>query len=91
MIARAILRSMAAALALAGCQGAEPPAAQPSISYKVKAENASARIEREFRLSESETVKTIMVPGFPYGSRCVVYQRNEAVAMQCAEVFASQQ
>lgn len=77
---------------LTGCTGeASPPPEKPSISYKTRAENAQARIDRTYRLSETEIVKVIIVPGHPYGERCVVYSTPTSSTMHCRESAAQRQ
>jgi hypothetical protein len=77
--------------ALAGCD--KPPAAevQSSVSYKTRAENAVARVEKTYRLSDTESLKIVIVPGYPLGERCVVYTNGHTSAMQCRELLPSQQ
>ena len=82
-------------LLIVGCQGKPPatPAAPPApaISYKTRAEHASAKIEKEYRLSETETIKVVIVPGFPMGERCVIYSNGRGNAMPCREIMPGQQ
>ena len=63
----------------------------PAISYKTRAEHASVKVEKEYRLSETETIKVVIVPGFPMGERCVIYTNGQTSAMQCREVTPRQQ
>lgn len=76
---------------LAACQPATPEPTKPSVSYKTRAENAEARIDKTYRLSDTESVKVITVPGWPSGERCVVYSNGSAIAMQCGELSPSKQ
>lgn len=81
--------------ALPGCS--EAPSAkeirEAPISYKTRAENAHARIEKTYRLSETETVKVVIVPGWPFGERCIIYNNasNYSSAMRCSEITVGQQ
>ena len=79
--------------ALAGCS--EAPSAneikQAPVSYKTRVENAHARIDKSYRLSETETVKIVIVPGHPYGERCVIYTNGQSSTMHCREIAAQQQ
>lgn len=76
---------LAALVALCACTEPAPPE-KPSISYKTRAENASMRVEKEHRLSENETVRVVIVPGWPMGERCVLYTGPTSSAMACREV-----
>jgi len=78
-------------LALAACQPAATEPTKPSISWKTRAENANARIEKTYRLSETESVKVVTVPGYPLGERCVIYNNGQSSAMQCRELLPSHQ
>ena len=72
---------------LVGCQERrQEAAAAQSVSYKTRAEHASAKVEKEYRLSETETIKVVIVPGFPMGERCVIYTNVQTSAMQCREI-----
>lgn len=89
---RATRLLLAAALAaLAGCDRAPAPPPQPSISYKTRVENATARIEQTYRLSETEIVKVLIVPGWPMGERCVIYSGPSGSTMSCRELVPSRQ
>jgi hypothetical protein len=66
-------------------------AAAPAISYKTRTEHASAKVEKKYRLSETETIKVVTVPGFPMGERCVIYTNERGNAMQCREITPGQQ
>ena len=73
-----------------GCN--EQTSAEPqNMSYKTKAENASIRVEREHRLSENESVRVVIVPGFPYGERCVLYTGPTSGSMDCKEIMPPEQ
>lgn len=80
-------------VALPGCS--EAPSAkeirEAPISHKTRAENAHARIEKTYRLSEIENIKVVIVPGHPLGERCVIYTNGAASAMQCREILPNQQ
>ena len=78
-------------LLLAGCQRQHEAAAAPAISWKTRAEHATAKVEKEYRLSETETMKVVIVPGFPMGERCTIYTNDRGNAMQCREITPSQQ
>lgn len=78
-------------LMLAACRPAATEPQKPSISYKTKVENASARVDKSYRLSETETVKVIIVPGHPMGERCIVYSNGQTSTMQCSELRPAQQ
>ena len=80
---------LACCLLLPGC-GEKPPE-KPGMSYKTRAEHVPIRVDKEIRLSETESIKAVIVPGFPMGDRCVIYSNGTASAMQCREVTASQQ
>lgn len=81
--------------ALAGCS--DGPSAkeirEAPISYKTRAENAHARIEKTYRLSETESIKVVIVPGWPFGERCIIYNNasNYSSAMRCSEITVGQQ
>lgn len=81
---------VAGGLALQACSEATPNN-PPPISQKTRVENLQARVEKTYRLSETETVKIIMVPGFPFGERCVIYSNAVSSTMQCREISPSQQ
>ena len=49
------------------------------------------RVEKTYRLSETETVKTIIVPGWPLGEKCVIYSNAVSSTMQCREISAHAQ
>jgi hypothetical protein len=79
-------------LLLVGCQERQQEAAAaPAISYKTRAEHATAKVEKEYRLSETETIKVVIVPGFPMGDRCVIYTNVQGSTMQCREITPGQQ
>ena len=78
-------------LLLAGCQDRQEAAAAPAISYKTRAEHAKAKVEKEYRLSETETIKVVIVPGFPMGERCVIYSNGQGNTMQCREITPGKQ
>lgn len=87
-----LIAGLIASNALTGCSGeASPPPQKPSISYRTKAENANARIDKTYRLSETETIKVVIVPGFPYGERCVIYSNSTSSTMHCQEISAGRQ
>ena len=67
------------------------PATPPPISQKVRVENLQARIEKTYRLSETESIKIVIVPGWPFGERCMVYSNAVSSTMQCREITAGQQ
>jgi len=73
-----------------GCSEAAPDK-RPLISQKVRVENLQARIEKSYRLSDTESVKILMVPGWPFGERCVIYMNGQTSTMQCREITPSQQ
>ena len=60
----------------------------PPISQKVRVDNLQARVEKTYRLSDTETVKTIIVPGWPLGEKCVIYSNAVSSTMQCRDVSA---
>lgn len=76
-----------------GCGGRSTAEAKPKadISEKVRVDNLPIRVEREQRLSDTEAVKVIIVPRYPYGQRCIVYVNGPARSMQCDEIFATEQ
>jgi len=83
--------SIATAL-LVGCGSqAAPEPKESGISYRTRAENAPARIVKTWRLSEDESVKVLVVPGFPFGERCIIYGDQRGNTMQCSEMSARQQ
>jgi hypothetical protein len=82
--------SIAAAL-LVGCGSqAAPEPKESGISYRTRAENAPARIVKSYHLSETETVTVLVVPGFPFGERCIIYGDHRGNTMQCREISARQ-
>lgn len=86
----AILATLAACVAVAGCKEATPEK-PPPISQKVRVENLQARIDKTYRLSETESVKIVIVPGFPFGERCVIYSNAVSSTMQCREIMPREQ
>lgn len=80
-----------AAVLLAGCTPPPAPLQQDDVSWRARAENSPARIEKSWRVSESETVKILIVPGFPLGERCVIYSTERGDTMQCREITPSAQ
>jgi len=54
-------------------------------------EDPQARIEKTYRLSETETVKIVMVPGWPVGERCVIYSNAVSSTIQCREISPGHQ
>lgn len=76
---------------LAGCTEAAPTTTQPPISEKVRVENLQARVEKSYRLSETESIKIVVVPGWPFGERCVIYSNAVGSTMQCREITVRQQ
>lgn len=85
------LTLFAAAALVGACQPVATEPVRPSISYKTKVENTSARVDKSYRLSETETVKVIIVPGHPMGERCIVYSNGPASTMQCSELRPADQ
>jgi len=77
-------------LSLGGCNRGPSVEAKPKpdISQRVRVENLPIRLEREQRLAEGETVKIIIVPGFPFGNRCIVYEGRSGAAIHCEEIGA---
>jgi hypothetical protein len=79
-------------LLIAGCwEKPQEAAAAPAVSWKTRAEHATVKVEKEYRLSETETMKVVIVPGFPMGERCVIYTNERGNAMQCREITPGQQ
>ncbi len=75
---------------VAACK--EQTSAEPqNMSYKTKAENASIRVEREHRLSENESVRVVIVPGFPYGERCLLYTGPASSSIDCKGITPREQ
>lgn len=78
----------AIAASIAGCS--EPvttvstPAKAP-ISYRTRAKNAPIKVLREHRFNDTEAVRLLSIPGFPYGERCVLYTAPQTSALQCGE------
>ena len=87
---RSALLMASFAILVAGCDSSAAPD-RPSIDYRLRAENAPARIEKSYRLSETETVKVLVVPGFPFGDRCVIYGDQRGNTMQCREIGVSRE
>lgn len=86
------LMALAAVAAVMGCSDPKPPKEQqPQISQKVRVQNLQARIEKTYRLSETESIKTVIVPGYPIGEKCIVYSNAVSSTMQCREILPSQQ
>ena len=69
------------------CSRSTDPKPLP-ISQKVRVENLQARVEKTYRISEAEPVKTIIVPGWPFGEKCVIYSNAASSTMQCRDVSA---
>ncbi|MBI4293626.1 MAG: hypothetical protein HY661_19290 [Betaproteobacteria bacterium] len=89
---RTSLAVMLACLLIAGCGSqASTEAKPPPINYKERAENAQARIVKSYRLSDTESVKVLIIPGYPWGDRCVIYSNERGNTMQCSEISASRQ
>ena len=86
----AFIALITASLFLLSCSKPAPPK-QPAISQKVRVENLQARIEKTYRLSETENIKIVIVPGWPFGERCVIYSNAVSSTMQCREITTSQQ
>jgi hypothetical protein len=74
-----------AVVLLAGCSDSDPTPQQQPISYRTRAENAPIKVLKEHRLSDTETVRLISVPGFPFGERCVLYTGPQTSSLQCGE------
>lgn len=85
------LVAMLACLSLSGCGEKAQAVPEPAISWKTRAEHAKAKVEKEYRLSETETMKVVIVPGFPMGERCTIYTTGQTSAMQCREITPGQQ
>ena len=85
-----VVALITAALFMPSCSRA-PDSKSPPISQKVRVENLQARVEKTYRLSETETVKTIVVPGWPLGEKCVIYSNAVSSTMQCREITTRQQ
>lgn len=87
LVKSVFLLSLVAIALFASCSEPVPtdPAPQPEISYRTRAENAPIKVLKEHRLSETETVRLISVPGFPFGERCVLYTGPQTSALQCGE------
>ncbi len=85
-----ILTALAACAGMLGCSKAAPDN-PPPISYKTRVENMHARIDKTYRLSETESIKIVIVPGHPYGERCVIYTNGATSAMRCRELLAQHQ
>ena len=77
-------------LAADGLLGQAGSSAGAGIVWKTRAEHAKAKVEKEYRLSETETMKVVIVPGFPMGERCVIYTNGQTSAMQCREITPGQ-
>ena len=90
------LTALAACAGVLGCSRAapdKPPPVKesPPISQKVRVENLQARTEKSYSLSGSETIKIVIVPGYPFGERCVIYSNANSSTMQCREITPGQQ
>lgn len=90
------LTVLAACAGVLGCSRAapdKPPPVKesPPISQKVRVENLQARTEKTYPLSGSETIKIVIVPGYPFGERCVIYTNGATSTMSCREITAGQQ
>jgi len=85
-----IVLALLLAVLLVGCKDQSPPEPE-RMSYKTRAENASIRVEREHRLSENESVRVVIVPGFPYGERCVLYTGPTSSSLDCKEITPREQ
>ena len=90
LIAIACVASIASLFFVPSCSKPAPPK-QPPISQKVRVENLHARVEKSYRLSETESIKIVIVPGWPFGERCVIYSNAVSSTMQCREITTSQQ
>lgn len=86
----AFIALIMAVLFMPSCSGPAPPTPLP-ISQKVRVENLHARIDKTYRLSETESIKIVIVPGWPFGERCVIYSNAVSSTMQCREITTSQQ
>lgn len=85
-----IVALLTASLFVPSCSKPAPP--KPSlISQKVRVENLQARIAKSYRLSETESIKVVIVPGYPFGEKCVIYSNAVSSTMQCREITTSQQ
>jgi hypothetical protein len=74
-----------------GCSEATSTTERQPVSQKVRIENLQPRVEKSYRLSEAESIKVVIIPGFPMGERCLVYSNATSSAMQCREVLPSEQ
>ncbi len=86
----AFIALLTASLFMPSCSGPTPPKPAP-ISQKTRVENLQARVEKSYRLSETESVKIVIVPGWPFGERCVIYSNAVSSTMQCREVLPHEQ
>jgi len=90
MTAAKIITVAALCAAVLGCS--EPKATTPPpISQKVRVENLQARVDKTYRLSETESIKIVIVPGWPFGERCVIYTNAVSSTMQCREITTREQ
>jgi len=76
---------------LSGCSEPKQAKEQPQISQKVRVQNLQPRIEKTYRLSETETVKVLIMPGWPMGEKCVIYTNGSTSTMQCREALPHEQ
>lgn len=76
---------------LSGCSEPKQAKEQPQISQKVRVQNLQPRIEKTYRLSETETVKVLIMPGWPMGEKCVIYTNGSTSTMQCREALPYEQ
>lgn len=86
----AMLVILGGVVMLSGCSEPkqEPP---PRISQKVRVENLQPRIAKTYRLSETETVKVLIMPGWPMGEKCTIYSNQTSSTMQCREALPHEQ
>lgn len=85
------LAALASCLVALGCSEATPNTTPPPISQKIRVENLQARVEKSYRLSETDSIKIVIVPGYPMGERCLIYSNATSSTMQCREVLPHEQ
>ncbi len=77
---------------LSGCPEPNPLKQEAaSISQKVRVQNLKPRIEQAYALSDTESVRILIVPGWPMGEKCLVYSNATSSTMQCREILPQEQ
>jgi len=68
------------------------PAPEPKVAnaFKERTEATPIKVERTQQISDSESVKVILVPEFPSWQRCVVYTNATSSTMQCTDAIPEQ-